>query len=454
MIGAHDDRVVAALRGAIDAATQAGAEDVEASYCGTETQFTRFASSRFTQVGQTWSDVLRVRALVGGRMGTQICASLVEEAVRAGAVDAVEAARLSPPLDVPLQFAAPGGSTEVVTPVALPDAVTAAQLPGQLNAAFRAHETAGVSFAGSVKAYRHVVAVATAAGLDRRFEHAFADAQLIGLAGAASGFAGWCGAPSGAIELDRLAQVAADKALRSRDPLALAPGSYDVVLAPEAIAELLEWMASASFSATSMLDGTSLLIGRQGQPLCDERITVTDATSPGELPFDAEGTTRRGVTFIDAGKGGVPVSDRVTALRLANGSEPTGHAPSVDDDGALGPAVKHLHLAPGDRSEAELIASVSRGLYVTRFHYVNGLLDTRRATMTGMTRDGTFLIEDGKLGRAVRNMRFTQPMLEAFCRIGAIGNQVKDVPSWWSSGGLISTPAVWIRDFQFTGESK
>jgi predicted Zn-dependent protease len=91
---------------------------------------------------------------------------------------------------------------------------------------------------------------------------------------------------------------------------------------------------------------------------------------------------------------------------------------------------------------------------VTRFHYVNGLLDTRRATMTGMTRDGTFLIEGGTLGRGVRNLRFTESVLAALGRVGGIGRQLHRVPTRWSSGGTLSVPALLVREFHFTGKSR
>lgn len=449
-----DERSHAAMGVAVDAGLSAGASDVEASYCGTETQFTRFASSRFTQVGQTWSDTLRVRVLVDGRLGTQVSASLDEQAVHESAIAAVQAARLSPELDVALAFNGGDGQATAGATAELPESVTAARLPEQLAQAFAANAEAGVQFAGSVKAYRQVLGVRTSAGLVRGFQHSFVDAQVIGLIGAASGFAGWCGPPTGAVDVNALAKTAADKARRSRDPIELEPAAYDVVLAPRAVAELLEWMAVASFSATTILDGTSLLAGRAGESLCDERITISDEPSPGEPPFDAEGTPRQPVTFIDAGKAGKPVSDLIGAARLGAANASTGHAPNISDMDTLDPIVMHLRLAPGTMTEAELIAAVDRGLYITRFHYVNGLLDTRHATMTGMTRDGTFLIENGRLGRGVRNMRFTQPMLEAFSRLGGLANQVARVPMEVSQMGAISAPAMLLHGFQFTGKSK
>jgi PmbA protein len=457
------DRREAAFRHAMDSARAAGADDVETSYAGTETQFVRFASSRFTQVGSTVGDALRIRVLAGGRLGTQVCATLDAEQVAAAARGAVAAARLTPPLDVPFAFAVPAedadGRDVAVTDAPadappVPEELTAANAPAALGACFERARDDGVEFAGSLKVRRRVLAVRTAAGVRRDFANAVANAQLIGIVGDSSGYAGASGAASAPIDFDALAEIAADKALRGRKPIDLQPGAYDVVLAPEAIAELIEWMAMASFGGKSLLEETSLLTGRRGDTLCDAAVTIREQIDASEAPFDAEGVSRQPVTFIDAGKGGRVVTDAITAARLADPRGSTGHAPPLGEEEEFGPMPVHVRLLPGQKSEEELIAGVDRGIYVTRFHYVNGLLDTRRATTTGMTRDGTFLIEGGKLGRGIHNLRFTEHMLEAFTRHGGLGRDARDVPTWWSDVGTITTPAVLIREFHFTGKSR
>lgn len=455
------DRLSHALDVAVSAARDAGAADVEASYQGAETHFVRFASSRFTQVGRTVDDALRVRVIVehdgAARLGAQLCASLEPDAAREAARAAVEVARLAPPLDVALTFAAAedAGTAAVTTAVALPDAVTAAHAPARLGEAFAPHRAAGVTFAGAMKSHRQTLAVRTAAGLDRRFSEATSDVQMIAIEpGGASGYGGSFGAADRDVDLAALAASAADKALRSADPVDVEPGRYDVVFAPAAVAELLEWMSMVSFGATSLIDGISLLAGREGAKLCDPRVTVRARPADNEVPFDAEGTTRREVLFLDQGCGGHVVTDRISALRLGDARGSTGHAPPVTDDGSEGPRVRHLWMAPGDATVDQLVGAVDRGLLVTRLHYVNGLLDPRKATTTGMTRDGTFLIEGGKLGRGVRNMRFTEHMLEALSRIGGIGATCESVPTWWSDGGVLTMPHLLIRGFRFTGRSR
>ena len=171
-------------------------------------------------------------------------------------------------------------------------------------------------------------------------------------------------------------------------------------------------------------------------------------------PFDAEGFDPPPYLHRRLASAATCSPDRLTACSGAGGA--TGHAAPIGDLDFGTPGPQHLWMAPGDAGGYQLIAAIEHGIYVTRFFYVNGLLDTRRATMTGMTRDGTLAIEHGRLGRGVRNLRFTDSILEAFgsARLGGIGRDAIDIPTWWSDGGVITVPAVLIRGFQFTGTSR
>ena len=109
-------------------------------------------------------------------------------------------------------------------------------------------------------------------------------------------------------------------------------------------------------------------------------------------------------------------------------------------------------MGPGDAASVEeLVAGIDRGLYVCRLHYVNGLLEPRRAVMTGLTRDGCFLIERGRITRAVGNLRFTDSFLEGLARCDGATRGRKAIPTWWSEDGAIVTPAVRMRGFRFNG---
>jgi predicted Zn-dependent protease len=108
----------------------------------------------------------------------------------------------------------------------------------------------------------------------------------------------------------------------------------------------------------------------------------------------------------------------------------------------------------GSDDRAALLDRLDDGLWVTRLHYVNGMLEPRRAVMTGLTRDGLFRVQGGKPRHGVRNMRFNDSILEAFQRIDGLSAALLSVPTWWSSLGAVTVPSVLIRGLRFTGTSE
>jgi predicted Zn-dependent protease len=227
---------------------------------------------------------------------------------------------------------------------------------------------------------------------------------------------------------------------------------------PEAVTELLEWLASIAFGAAEVEQGTSPFAGRLGERVTGAGVEIVedplDASDVGfGVPFDREGTPRRRVPLIVDGVATAVLYDRTYAARLA--AESTGSAvlPGFASPGGVGPTA--VALGAGSASGIdELVTGVERGLYVCRLHYVNGLLEPRRAVMTGLTRDGCFLIEKGKITRAVGNMRFTDSFLEGLARSDGATRARKAVPTWWSDAGAFVSPAVRIRALRFNGRSQ
>ncbi|MBN2564518.1 MAG: TldD/PmbA family protein, partial [Candidatus Eisenbacteria bacterium] len=168
------------------------------------------------------------------------------------------------------------------------------------------------------------------------------------------------------------------------------------------------------------------------------------------IPFDFEGVPKRKVTIIENGVARGPVYDSVTAAK--DGVKSTGHAGLSVFRGGPGPS--NLFIAPGDAEMGDLMKAVKRGLLITRFHYINGLLDTRKALFTGMTRDGTFLIENGKVTKAVKNLRFNDSMLRAYSNVEALTKKRGVAGRNWGGIGSITAPTVLIRDFRFTGTTE
>ncbi len=225
-----------------------------------------------------------------------------------------------------------------------------------------------------------------------------------------SGFAAATAVRAGAIDAGAIARAAVAKVSAS-EPVALEPGDYRVVLEHAAVGTLLEFLGDLAFNGLAHVEGRGALCGRIGERVAAARINLADSPlAPGTLPraFDAEGVPKRPVPLIQDGIAHAVVHDRHSAARASARS--TGHAlaPGGAPDG---PAPTNLVLAGGGAATLEeLCAPIERGLYVTRLWYVNAV-EPRHTVLTGMTRDGTFLIEDGAIGRPVRDVRFTDSAL-------------------------------------------
>ncbi len=458
------DRALELLHGVVAAARAAGADDAEAALESGRSGFTRFASSYFTQAGTVIDPTLRVRVSVDGRVGAAQSSQLEPEALAQAARSALEVAHAqSPPAKAFPGFARPDPS-RTPYPARFSAATAAASPAERADVCARLFARAGrqrLVCAGAFKSGARELAVVTGGGVAAYDLLSEASLELIALDQDASGYAHFHGGDLAPLDVDALADEAISAATRARDAIEIEPGPLDVVLAPPAVTELLEWMAMTSFSARSVLDQGSFLTGRRpGEALVSPLVSIGDDGAyphPSIIPtsFDAEGTTRVPVDFVRAGGAGQPCSDLATAAAIG-ASASTGHASGLTNDLAEGAGPAHLILHPGDATVDQLVGRVERGLYVTRFHYVNGLLDTRRAVMTGMTRDGTFLIEGGQRGRGVRNLRWTESILDALSaeRLGGIGHELRSSATSWTKSGQVLAPALLVRGFRFTGRSR
>jgi predicted Zn-dependent protease len=217
------------------------------------------------------------------------------------------------------------------------------------------------------------------------------------------------------------------------------------------VVELLEWLAFTTFGAREVRDGTSAFAGRLGQRVTGARVTLFEDGADERsfvARFDREGTARARVTLIENGVATSALYDRLHALR--EGRRSTGNAaPASAWEDA--PIAQALTMQGGEDTLEGLIAKVDRGLWISRFHYVNGFIEPRRTVMTGLTRDGTFEIERGARGRGVRNMRFTDSVFEALTRCEGLTRALECVATSWNDGGAISAPALLIRGLRFTG---
>lgn len=398
-----------------------------------------------------------VRAVVDGYLGVASTESSDRESlrrVRAQAIAAAEAqARLGGRPDSP--YSLPRPEQAMSTSHGNPDLVDWGQNGGKVRtvhgvlARARAQD---VLMAGSVRTGMSSQTLLAANGHLLSQRHAVGNGQFIAQTETGSGFR--CGqfTDAGQVGLDRIAEDAIFKAKAASKKLDLPVGHYDVVLEPPAVAEILDWMGYVSFTAKSVEDGISCLAGREGEPITGPNITIyDDATAPTGLglasSFDGEGVAHQRVTFIDSGKAGQIAHSMASAARFGGGTCSTGHG-----DGSGGESISHIHMLGGDQDLESLVAGMDRGLWINRFHYVNGLLDPRQATMTGLTRDGCLLVEKGEVLGGFHTMRFTESILEAFKRVDGLSEQLSAISRSMRDSSATVVPALRIRDFHFTSK--
>ena len=257
-----------------------------------------------------------------------------------------------------------------------------------------------------------------------------------------------------------VARRAIEKAALDHDRMQLEPGDYEAVFEELGVAEVLRFMSLTGLTGQTLRDGRSFMSADGGATRFGEQVTgprftlVEDALDARTLgvPFDVEGTPKRRVTLVEKGIARGVVHDRQSAKWF--GTESTGHAADprrYQPGGHAG----NLTMSGGHATRDELIASVRRGVLITRFHYTN-TPDPRRATMTGTTRDGTFLIENGEVTRALANVRYRMSALDLFGGIDLLGPQ-RLCRDWWSSNGMGSIvclcPPIKVARATFTGSS-
>jgi predicted Zn-dependent protease len=246
----------------------------------------------------------------------------------------------------------------------------------------------------------------------------------------------------------QLAERASEKAHRATNAQELAPGRYTVILEPSAVLDIVGFLFY-DFAATAVADKRSCLNDRMGKQVFGKNISVVDdAYHPLQLgaPFDGEGMPRQQVLLVDRGVPRNLVYSRASA-KLAK-KKPTGHGFMLPNE--YGEAPVNLVFSGGDSSLEKMIASTERGLLVTRLWYIREV-DPYEKIMTGMTRDGLFLVEKGKVGTAVRNFRFNQSLLEMLRNVELLGPAVR---ATGEEAFEMVVPAMKVRDFHFSEVTK
>ncbi len=425
------------------------AEQTEVLASVSDSALTRFADNRIHQNVAERDAEISVRAVTGTRTGVASTNRTDDASLQACCDAALRAAR-SAPED-------PGfpGLPEP-SPIAEVDRVAEGTV--RFNAQARATAVRSIVdqsasrnllCAGGVKSTIQAIALANSRGID--VAQATSGIRATVLSMGTTGGSGWASFVSKDAEklaAAALGDEAATLAERSENPGELEPGSYTVVLAPEAVSDLMEFLGWLGMGARSVEEGRSFMANRFGESVMHESITIVDdalADHAFGLTFDYEGVPKQRVSLVEAGVAKDVVTDSYWAARMERAN--TGHA--LPAPNSYGPLPLNVELAAGDATIDELLASVDRGVYVTRFHYVN-VEDPIPVTLTGMTRDGTFLIEKGRLTQPLKNLRFTQSVVEAF---GDVRGVTRERMWVGSETNPVLVPGLLLGSFAFTGQT-
>ncbi len=436
------------------AISASGADAAEAVLVSEIDSLTRFANSEIHQNTTVDGATIFVRAVLGAREGWAVCNQIALDAVRDAARRAVETARVQPAMP---DFAGLADPAEYEEADGFDDA-TCAYTPMQrahaVSVIIRQADAHGLNASGSLRTRAMETAVANSRGV--RAWGRGTDASLVTVvmtgfeSDAGSGYAEAASRRVGDLDFEALGARAVEKCLAARNPQDVEPGEYEVVLEPSAVATAMQELAYMGINGMSFIEGRSYASGRLGTRITSESVTIVDDwrdpdMSP--LPFDFEGVPRQRVSLIERGTAAGMIYDAAAAAKA--GARSTGHA--VPGGGMKGGFPLHLAMSPGNAMISEMVAGTERGIYVTRFNYANPV-HPMKTIFTGMTKDGTFLIEDGRITHPLRNLRFTDSILDGlFAKVTAISRETELSPTGISMA-IYRAPAVRTR-LRFTGST-
>jgi PmbA protein len=250
------------------------------------------------------------------------------------------------------------------------------------------------------------------------------------------------------MDFEKVEETARQKAKLAKNPIEIKPGKYTVILEPAAVAELMMFMNVYGFGGKFYLEGQSFISGKLGKKLLSDKISISDNALDGPsagMPFDFEGFPRKKLSLVEKGVAKNVVFDRKTALE--GKTKNTGHSLPIPN--SFGPLALNTIVSPGKTSIEEMIKKTPKGILITQFHYTN-IIKPLNLEITGMTRNGTYLIENGKVKKAIKNMRFTESILKALNNVVCVGNKTVTMASW----GKTSVPALKINNFNFSSSTE
>lgn len=438
------------LRALADAALAAStADETEVFLNARLDALTRYANAYIHQNVVSTEATVRVRAVKGKRVAMISTDRLDREGVAQAARDASELASRVPenprfsglvtPQRIPSAPSAYDEATAEATPLDRAKAVKRICDPARAR---------GLTAAGLVQTSVSEMAIANSKGVWAYWPRTSADMEAVAIGADGSAFADRSSRSFATLDVGAAADEAIAKAVASQHPRDLEPGTYEVVLEPYAVEDIVSFLAQ-QLTGQAIEEGRSFVGGKIGEKVTGP-VTLVDDPFDGDgqpMPFDFEGHPATRVTLIADGVAKAVVYDAQTAARM--NATNTGHA--LPPNPFMNVVPMHARLEPGAKTRDELIGDTKRGLLVTRFHYTRWVHQLR-TIVTGMTREGTFWIENGEIAYPVKNLRFTQSYADA---LGATLGIAKELRLQTGFGGVSRrVPALHLGAFTFTGATR
>ena len=447
------------------------ADEVEALFYGGRSALTRFANNVIHQNVAEENYGVSVRTVFAGRTARASTNKLDDESLKRVVAASEKLARVQQPDPALLPVASPqeaaargaAGPSGETTPsrhFAETAAITPEDRAEGVAKIVRVADHHKLTTAGIYSSSESVEGIFNSRGLSDWHSQTLAEISISMLAPDSSGWQKLNSPDVRNLDPLELAEIAARKAAETAHPREIQPGKYTVVLEPSAVLDIVGFMFW-DFGGQAILDERSFLNNRIGQAIFGENIDIWDDVShplQANAPFDGEGVRRQRVPLVERGRVNRLVYARGTAERMKRSPhaasvgpiEPTGHGFPLPNEMGEAP-VNIVFGAPANPQTVEqMIASTERGLLITRLWYIRDV-DPYEKILTGMTRDGTYLIEDGRLAGGVRNFRFNESLLHMLSNVEA---QSMPVRACGEESFDMVVPAMKVRDFNFTDVTK
>lgn len=421
------------------------ADETEILLMASDSGLTRFANSQIHQ-NVAWKDTgISVRVVLGKRIGVAATNSFEEKALKRTVAKAMELAKLQKEDPNFVALPKPEPIKKVKNEIFYTTEAQRAKSVAELINTTKKHT---IIASGAYQSGVTEVAVANSHGIWAYHAGSSNDLSTILIGQTSNGFGAQVGKKAEDISGKEVGNMAVAKVLGSADPIDVEPGDWDVILEPQAVSEMMTFFTWLGPNARMYHEEASCLSGKLGKKVAGDNVTIIDDPLDAEafpMPFDFEGYPKRKLEIIKNGILKNLAYDSYLAHKFK--AKNTGHAlPAPNTSGAI---PLHTYIAPGEKSLEEMIKSIKKGLLVTRLWYVR-VLNPRSLSVTGMTRDGTFLIKDGKIVSGVKNLRFNQSIPEALNNIVAVENKLTPLASFESELGITRLPSLHIKGWKFT----